>query len=219
MAQVASHFQQFSLSALADRKMRQLNVEPSEQMVFRGSSIVGPADAKKLYYSIPFISTLPNTNLMYSTRMHERSIRTMQQSIGGVMGPTMIIIRSGEYIFGGYATDQWNFNNERCGNPKGFLFSVTLDVKIPYHGRQKDAKSGVISGGGGRRHDCQWSGPDFLSFGIKDLTLRGDFRMCSSEIEHSYSLGVEIGSMESRCLLAGSSVFVADEVEVWSVSN
>jgi hypothetical protein len=49
MQQVASHFQQFSLSALAERKMRQFQVQPSEQMVFRGSSIVGPAEAKRLY--------------------------------------------------------------------------------------------------------------------------------------------------------------------------
>jgi len=219
MQQVAGHFQQFSLTALAERKMKQLNVEPSEQMVFRGSSIVGPNEAKKLYYSIPFISTLPTTNLVYSTRMHERSIRTLQQAVANVMAPTMVIIRSGEYVFGGYATDQWRFDGGRGGNPKGFLYSVTLDMKIPYHGRQKDSQSGAMGGGAGRKHDCMWSGLDFMGFGIKDLCLRGDFRMCTSEIEHSYSVGLDMGSTEAKCFLAGSSVWVADEIEVWSVTS
>ncbi|GMI06883.1 hypothetical protein TrRE_jg4655 [Triparma retinervis] len=219
MAQVASHFSQFSLSALAERKMRQLSVAPNDQMVFRGSAIVGPTDAKKLYYSIPFISTLPTTSLCYSTRMHERSIKALQRSVLNVMAPTMVVIRSGEYIFGGYATDPWRFDGGRGGNPKGFLFSITLDCKIPYQGRQKDSQSGVLGGTSGRRHDCMWSGPDFMGFGIKDLCLRGDFRMCSSEIEHSYSVGCEVKSQEAKCFLAGSPIFVADEIEVWSIQN
>ncbi len=219
MQQVASHFQQFSLTQLAERKMRQLNVSPNEQMVFRGSAIVGPNDAKKLYYSIPFISNLPTTSLVYSTRMHERSIRVLQQSVMNVLSPTMVIIRSGEYIFGGYATDQWKFDGSRGGNPKGFLFSVTLDMKIPYHGRQKDSQSGVMGGSSGHRHDCMWSGADFMSFGIKDLCLRGDFRMCTSEVEYSYSVGVDLGSIEAKSHLPGSNVFVADEIEVWSEST
>jgi hypothetical protein len=147
--------------------------------------------------------------------MHERNIRTLQQSVAGVMGPTMVIIRSGEYTFGGYASDQWKFDGRRAGNPKGYLFSLTLDTKIPYHGRQKDSQSGIMGGG---KQDCMWAGPDFLGFGIKDLCLRGDFRMCTSEIEHSYSVGLDIGGVEAKSFLAGSNVWVADEVEVWSVN-
>ena len=98
------------------------------------------------------------------------------------------------------------------------MFSLTLDVKVPYHGRQKDGQSAVMGGNAGQRHDCMWSGSDFLSFGIKDLCLRGDFRMCSSEIEHSYSIGCDIGGVESKSFMAGSSVFVADEIEVWQVT-
>ena len=217
MAQVASHYTQYSLCALAERKMRQLSVAPNEQVVFRGSAILSRIDAKNLYYSIPFIANLPTTNLVYSTRMHERSIKILKKSVINVMGPTMVVIRSGEYVFGGYSTDQWKFDGSRGGNPKGYLFSITLDCKIPYHGRQKDSQSGVLGGMGGRRHDCIWSGNDFMSFGIKDLCLRGDFTMCSSEIEHSYSIGCEINSRDSKSFLAGSSVFVADEIEVWGV--
>ena len=41
--------------------------------------------------------------------------------------------------------------------------------------------------------------------------------MCSSELEHSYSIGMGMGSTEAKSFLAGSSIFVADEIEVWSV--
>ena len=219
MAAVASHFTQFSLNALSERKQRQLTTKPNDQMLFRGSAILGPADAKTLYYSIPFISNLPSTSLVYSTRMHARNIKALQASCLNIMSPSMLIIRSGEYIFGGYATDQWKFDGSRGGNPKSFLYSITLDCKISYHQRQKDSQSGVLGGSSGRKHDAMWSGPDFLSFGIKDLCLRGDFRMCSSEIEHSYSMGVDMNSLEARSFLAGSNIFVADEIEVWSVQS
>lgn len=43
--------------------------------------------------------------------------------------------------------------------------------------------------------------------------------MCSSEIEHSYSVGVDMGSLEAKSFLAGSNIFVADEIEVWSVQS
>jgi hypothetical protein len=217
MASVAAHYTQFSLSQLAERKQRQLTRVPSDQAIFRGSAIVGPADAKKLYYSIPFINTLPSTNLVYSTRMHDRNIKALEKTMLNVMSPSMVIVRSGEYVFGGYATDQWKFDGSRGGNPKGFIFSITLDCKIPYHGRQKDSQSGIKGGSTGRKHVAMWSGPDFMSFGIKDLCLRGDFRMCSSELEHSYSIGMGMGSTEAKSFLAGSSIFVADEIEVWSV--
>jgi len=215
--QIGQRFSQYSLSNLATRKRRQLNATVNPAQVFQGSSIVAAEHAENLYYSLPFISSMPETSMVYSTRLHERSIRTLQTNVRNVMSPTMVVVRSGEYVFGGYATDPWQFDGNRAGNPKGFIFSLTLDVKIPYHGRQKDGQSSVMGSNSGRSHDCMWSGPDFLSFGIKDLVLRGDFRVCSSEIEHSYSIGCDIGSLEARSFLAGSSVFVADEIEVWSV--
>jgi hypothetical protein len=41
-------------------------------------------------------------------------------------------------VFGGYATDSWSPDGKRFGTPKSFLFSVSLDRKIPFHGRQRD---------------------------------------------------------------------------------
>ena len=69
--------------------------------------------------------------------MHDRNIKALVKTMLNVMSPSMVIVRSGEYVFGGYATDQWKFDGSRGGNPKGFIFSITLDCKIPYHGRQK----------------------------------------------------------------------------------
>jgi hypothetical protein len=38
-------------------------------------------------------------------------------------------------VFGGYAADGWDFADLFGGSPRSFLFSLTKDVKIPYHGR------------------------------------------------------------------------------------
>jgi len=97
----------YCLRSLANRKRRQLNVDPNVADMFQGSSIVTAEHANTLYYSLPFISSLPETNMVYSTRMHERSIRTLQSNVKNCMSPTMVIVRSGEYVFGGYATDPW----------------------------------------------------------------------------------------------------------------
>jgi len=63
--QIGQRFSQYSLSSLAMRKKRQLNVTPSPNQVFQGSGIVGPEQATTLYYSLPFISTLPETQMVY----------------------------------------------------------------------------------------------------------------------------------------------------------
>ena len=79
--------------------------------------------------------------------------------------------QSGEYVFGGYITSEWRGDGVRFGTPKCFLFSVTLDLKLPYHGRQKSSQGGMY-GMGSVQHDCVMCTPDMLQFGLKDLTIQ-----------------------------------------------
>ena len=50
-------------------------------------------------------------------------------------------------MFGGYAGTPWNQNATRFGTPKSFLFSLTHDRKVPYHGK-------------GAESCCLWASPD-----------------------------------------------------------
>lgn len=43
-------------------------------------------------------------------------------------------------VCGGFAADAWDFNGAFGGSPRSFLFSLTNDVKLPYHGRVKGPK-------------------------------------------------------------------------------
>jgi TLD len=68
------------------------------------------------------------------------------------------------------------------------------------------------------RHDAQRSNPDVLAFGVRDLMIVGDLSSCSSEIEHSYGIGLRPGSVESKTFFAGSATWAAEVVEMWSLS-
>ena len=50
--------------------------------------------------------------------------------------PTLMIIKSNGKVFGGYATDPWRHDGSTFGNPRCFLFSISYDIKIPFHGRE-----------------------------------------------------------------------------------
>jgi hypothetical protein len=49
--------------------------------------------------------------------------------------PTVVLLRANGQVFGGYAADAWDFADLFGGSPRSFLFSLSKDVKIPYHGR------------------------------------------------------------------------------------
>jgi hypothetical protein len=128
-------------------------------------------------------------------------------------------------VFGGYATDSWSPDGKRFGTPKSFLFSVSLDRKIPFHGRQRDhltqTKPQVDPETNYEmplQHDCLWATQDKIGFGIKDLVLCGDFTRCVSELENSYGMGLTAGSPEAKSFLAGAEVFKAEAVEVWQIA-
>ncbi|KAL0213656.1 hypothetical protein P9112_005840 [Eukaryota sp. TZLM1-RC] len=156
--------------------------------------------AFNLYYTLPFVDQ-PATKLFFSTDTHHRSITTLH-ALCDSNGPTVVLIKYGDYVFGGYAGSPWNVNQTRFGTPKCFLFSVTKDTKIPYHGKGKHSR-------------CLFGSPNCLAFGNTDLVLENDFQNCSSKLENSYGFGLTPGSPECSSYLAGQEQFVPDIVEVW----
>ena len=90
------------------------------------------------------------------------------------MGPSVIVMKSGEFVFGAYITTQWRHDGVRFGNPKCFMFSSTLDLKFPYHGRQKDGKSQLYGMRNTVQHDCMMCTPQIMQLGLNDLCIQED---------------------------------------------
>jgi hypothetical protein len=130
----------------------------------------------------------------------------MHEMIDGI-GITTLLVRTGNFIFGGFAAAKWISNGRPFGErSSSFLFSVSRDAFVPYQPRVADACHLLAT-------------PDTITFGKYDLRLAGNFDDCSSVIENSYGIGFEQGSEEAKTFLAGAPAFVADVVEVWGFFN
>ena len=193
-----------SLDKMADRKAKkyaeagkEINFTP-----FEGSEIItDPALARKLYLCFPF-KAVPETHLMFSTTTDGRDIKKMHKLVDG-KGISVILVRSGERIFGGFAASKWNNEAHPFGEgTSSFLFSVDNNAFIPAHPQSEDPIYLLGT-------------PDTFSFGGEDLVLAGDFDRCGSTIENTFGIGLEYGSEEAQNFLAGSPRFKADDVEVW----
>eukprot|EP00924_Labyrinthula_sp_SR-Ha-C_P006207 snap_masked-scaffold_63-processed-gene-0.34-mRNA-1 protein AED:1.00 eAED:1.00 QI:0/0/0/0/1/1/2/0/849 len=160
---------------------------------------------------------------------------------------TLIIIKARDQVFGVYLNDV--LKSGTCGTNQSFLFNLTQDVKFPFHGRQiiPSATSGIKSPKTKRpksstRSDiesesessesdesetdlnvgaaCRVQG-NVVEFGLGDLVLKGDLTTSSSELEHTFGVGLNLRSAEDKKLaqtfLAGSKDFRVDEIEVWAL--
>ena len=134
---------QFSLKAEADRRLkRQPGLATiSSAAKFVDSKIVVGEAASVLYACLPVLASGAQavTQLLY--RSSDYPSPNMASFIDryrdAVLPPTVVLVRSGQFVFGGYAAESWIFDGQYGGNPRGFLFSITHDCKIPYHGRVK----------------------------------------------------------------------------------
>jgi hypothetical protein len=193
-----------SLALIAQRRERrnqELGIELTVQP-FRGSKIITDQNvAKTLYLSLPF-KVQPLTHLLFSSSRDGRSVRKMHEMIDGI-GITAIIVRHGDFTFGGFAASKWNSNGKPFGDASGsFLFSLSQDAFISH--RPETENPCVL---------CATE--DTIAFGQCDLVISDDLDHCSSELENNYGVGWPHGSTEAQTFLAGQKSFAADEVEVW----
>jgi hypothetical protein len=126
----------------------------------------------------------------------------MHEIIDGI-GITCVLIRKGDYIFGGFAAAKWKNNSQPLGaGSSSFLFSLNKDAIIPFQPTVGDA--------------CVlYSTPVTLTFGKYDLILADDFNRCTACIEHSFGVGFKPESPEAQTFLAGEPTCIPDVVEVW----
>jgi hypothetical protein len=55
----------------------------------------------------------------------------------GAPAGTVVLVKAGAHVFGGFAASEWQFDGTYHGSPSSFLFSLTRDTKLPYTGRAR----------------------------------------------------------------------------------
>ena len=129
-------------------------------------------------------------------------------------GSSIILIRSGEFLFGAYLSHPLTPTCQWAGSPACYLFSLTLDVKLPYHARvANQAEFAHVTS-----PLAYYIQSDSFFIGNGDLSFDADLTNGSTELENCYGIGLEVRSKETLCLLAGSPLFTIDEMEVWGVT-
>ncbi len=57
-----------------------------------------------------------------------------------------------------------------------------------------------------------------LDIGNGDLSINNELTHGASDIEGCYGIGLQFESKESKCLLAGSSIFDIADLELWAIN-
>ena len=247
MMTVAQNFPQYSLSALGERKAQQLNEKegggkgdiPVTQMFPDSSILDSEEEASNLFHSLPNVTKRFSSRLIYKggevgATEEDTSMDMVKvlNSLRGVEVPTLFLCKSGEFIFGGYAGAEWLYDDTPHGSPQSFLFSVTLDLKIPYVGRDRNLEMEKRHEEEGMNftHEAMQAGDDYMMFGKDhgDFVLSGVYERedgesggledCQACMEGSFGIGLKKDSRAAKCLLAGSETFVVDSLEVYEIT-
>ncbi len=120
------------------------------------------------------------------------------------------MIRSGEFRFGAYLSNAPVPTSAWMGSPSCFLFSLTLNLKIPYTARH-------LLGESIQEPMALFAHGDRIFIGNGDLSIDSKFSSGTSELENSYGVGLGQHSNEAMCTLAGTPVFPIHEFELWSL--
>ncbi len=215
----------FSFHNNSSRRIAQLRTDENKSAAadaieeFSLSEILDLDDARMIYYSLPFFSKPPAVHIMYSsaeatgdgTQVHLEDLYTKCMTSDK---PSVIIIKAGEFTFGCYLSHPIRvMNSGWTGSPSCFLFSCTLDLKLPYHARNPPVHPGNTSNNKPVAFKAE---RDKLTIGNGDLIIH-DGGLCESRLENCYGVGLTSGSSEANCALGGATEFVVDEMEIWTI--
>jgi hypothetical protein len=164
-AVLSQRLARFSLHKEAERKRRARG--PALEAVdvaaagvaFAESALLSRAQAADLFFALPWgggsggaedfgdgsggapaPSSPPATTLLAAGEGGAAiSVRALleQYATLGAREPTVLLLRAGGYVFGGYAAEPLEATDFFYGSPRCFLFSVSRDAKFPYHGRAR----------------------------------------------------------------------------------
>ena len=115
---------------------------------------------------------------------------------------SLLMIKADGRVFGGYANEAWVMDSTTRGGPRSFLFSLSDDVKFPFHGR--DGTRYCLS--------CDQSSMMFGSQG--DLALHSN-GTCSVDLDSCFGTG-SLSKDQYSFTNGGTSVPV-EAIELWIV--
>jgi len=187
--------------------------------VLNDSLILGDDDRKQLEeWLLEDRATGPEieSKLLFRASQHDFRASAFHSHCDG-KGPTLVIVKVGEWVFGGFTPVSWHSNNSYSdAQGKSWLFSLknpsAIRAKIPNVAGNGPANlsiagygiHGPLFGGG---HD----------FGLSDQ-CNANNDSCSN-LSHSYNaakLGLTYGST-GKTFFAGSDKFKVTEYEVYSI--
>lgn len=170
---------------------------------FADSRILTRDTSRLVYYCIIdyFQRKLVRPRLLWSIHSMGKGMSSMHAVIDA-NGATVVIVKSGTRVFGGFAAESWNTLGVPFGEKGGsFLFSTDNDKILKYRG-------GI----------CLMGTYGSIVFGNGDLILSDDFESNFSELGNSYSY-TGMSERERATLLAGSEQFDVDDVEIYAFDN
>jgi hypothetical protein len=221
---VAKRFKRFRLSVESRRRRRRHQARdpgqlPREQ-VFLRSEILPDDQHEDLFWSIPTVGddlypSIKYVGRVYGGRQHIVNVHALFRDAD--CQASLIICRSGNYVFGAYASSVMPDDGTYSGDSTSFIFSVTHGLKIPYHGR-------IVPEGWRKPHDNFSYGSDairgeedLIQYGTGDLIISDNMQYCTSALENSY--GFALPQDVQQTFLAGQSPFVIDTLEVYRVGR
>ncbi|XP_046861427.1 uncharacterized protein LOC124454695 [Xenia sp. Carnegie-2017] len=131
-------------------------------------------------------------------------------------GPTLVIVKVGTFVFGGFASESWKGDDRYIRANRSFIFSLKNNYGLPPFKSEVVKPQYAI-------YDYSAYGPTFG--GGHDLYIsdnaNSNYYSHSRWFGHSYKLpnGYTYQSITTQNLLAGTSHFTPDEVEVFYFSS
>ena len=191
---------------------------PATKLLFSSADTDTPNTIKALTNSLPF------DEIEYEDDDGNTATEKVMEEV-----PTVVIIKANGRVFGGYANEPWRTDGTTFGNSKCFLFSISLDIKIPFHGRNtlaptvkpesNDEEESVMSQQKLPSYATLKSDEKSFQFGVYDLIISNDFKTCSSNLEYTFGCGLQREGGDAKTLLAGSESFQIEEIELWGVMD
>jgi len=123
-------------------------------------------------------------------------------------GPTITVVKSGQYIFGGYNNDNWTQSGSYTTSG-AWLYSLQNPSNNPIKLNMTSSNYGAY---GYSNYGPTWGGGH-------DLHISNSMRSsgCYSN-PYSYSIASGYSGSYANTTLAGSYNFIVDEIEVWTVT-
>ncbi|XP_046861426.1 uncharacterized protein LOC124454694 [Xenia sp. Carnegie-2017] len=131
-------------------------------------------------------------------------------------GPTLVVVKVGTFVFGGFASESWKGGHRFIRAERSFIFSLKNNDGLPPFKSEVVKPQYAI-------YDYSTRGPIFG--GGADLYIHDNANSNNNSYSrgfgNSYKLpnGYTLGDSKTRNLLAGSSSFTPDEVEVFYFSS